>query len=264
MNTHSPGLIDIYQDIARKLALPGWDPRGRLVEGAADLAWAVQKVTEEAVMATALFARKACNEKNLAMAGGVALNAKANMELYYSRTFDDIFVFPAANDAGSVIGAAAYVSEHAFGTKMVRKRMTTAYLGKEYDEDHVKRIVADSKWRAELVGEDVTPVAELVSDGKIVGWFKGRSELGPRALGNRSIIADSRKRQTWTEMNKLKGREWWRPLAPSLFEDELGSYFIEGRPHQFMAMMYKLIDGSQMKVPAVVHVDGTARVLFRW
>jgi carbamoyltransferase len=193
------------------------------------------------------------------MAGGVALNSKANMELYYSRLFSDVFIFPAATDAGAAIGAAAWVSEHLLGTKMVNQRMKNAYYGPEYKDEEVKRLVRDSKWRAEYLGDNVSSLAGLVAAGKIVTWYQGRSELCPRALGNRSIIADSRKKEMWTEINTLKGREWWRPLAPSLLESRVKNYFVEGSPHEFMIMMYKFVNELKSRVPAVCHVDGTAR-----
>ena len=103
-----------------------WDPRGKLNQDAANVAWAVQKVTEEAILATAQWAKKHTGEDKVALAGGVALNAKANMELHYARIFNDMFIFPAANDAGGPIGAAAYVYEHILGGKMKRQRFKTS------------------------------------------------------------------------------------------------------------------------------------------
>jgi carbamoyltransferase len=251
-----------YKFIANSL-YPGsrvpWDPRGELHPDAVNLAWAVQAVTEEAMLHLAKWAREHTGEDRLALAGGVALNAKANMVIHYSKTFNDMFIFPAANDAGTPIGAAAWVYEHILGGKMKRQRLRTVYLGPEYSDDEVRRVVERGGWNAKYIGDDVNPVIDLVVKGNVVAWYQGRAELGPRALGNRSIIADPRRREMWSIVNKIKGREWWRPLAPSLLEEDAGKYFIDPVPHQFMILMFKYRDDMCEVVPAVCHVDQTAR-----
>jgi carbamoyltransferase len=236
-----------------------WDPRGDLHPDAVDLAWAVQAVTEEVMLHLARWAREHTGEGNLGLAGGVALNAKANMVIHYSKTFNDIFIFPAANDAGTPIGAAAYVYEHVLGGKMRRQRLKTVYLGPEYSDEDVKKVVERGGWNAKYIGDDVNEVVDLIVKGFVVAWFQGRAELGPRALGNRSIIADPRRKDMWGVVNRIKGREWWRPLAPSLLEEDTGKYFIEPVPHQFMILMFKYKPEMCEVVPAVCHVDGTAR-----
>jgi carbamoyltransferase len=236
-----------------------WDPHGDLHPDAVDLAWAVQSVTEEVMLHLAKWARERTGEDKLALAGGVALNAKANMVIHYSKTFNDIFIFPAANDAGTPIGAAAYVYEHVLGGKMKRQRLKTVYLGPEYGDEDVKRVVERGGWSARYVGDDVNEVVDLIVKGFVVAWYQGRAELGPRALGNRSIIADPRRKDMWGIVNRIKGREWWRPLAPSLLEEDASKYFIEPVPHQFMILMYKYKPEMCEVVPAVCHVDQTAR-----
>ena len=237
-----------------------WDPHGEINQDAADVAWAVQKVTEEAVLATAQWAKKHTGEDKVALAGGVALNAKANMELYYAKIFNDMFIFPAANDAGGPIGAAAYVYEHILGGKMKRQRLKNVYLGPEYDDETIKKVVQDSKFKAEYIGEDVNTVADLVAKGYIVTWYQGRAELGPRALGNRSIIADPTRKDYWKLVNYIKGREWWRPLAPSLLDEEKETYFKDPVSHEFMILMLRYKDEDACKrVPVTCHVDLTAR-----
>ena len=250
-----------YINIARKLVGNlKWDPHGEMNQDAADIAWAVQKVTEEAVLATAQWAKKHTGEDKVALAGGVALNAKANMELYYARIFNDMFIFPAANDAGSPIGAAAYVYEHILGGKMKRQRLKNVYLGPEYDDDTVKKIVRDSKFKAEYIGEDVNAVADLIAKGYIITWYQGRAELGPRALGNRSIVADPTRKEYWRLVNDIKGREWWRPLAPSLLDEDKDTYFKDPVSHEFMILMFRYKDEEMCKrVPVTCHVDLTAR-----
>jgi len=236
-----------------------WNPHGDLHPDAVDLAWAVQSVTEETMLHLAKWAREHAGEGNLGLAGGVALNAKANMVIHYSKLFNDIFIFPAANDAGTPIGAAAWVYEHVLGGKMKRRRLRTVYLGPEYGDDEVRKVVESGGWSAKYIGDDVNEVVDLVVKGFVVAWFQGRAELGPRALGNRSIIADPRRRDMWGVVNRIKGREWWRPLAPSLLEEDANKYFIEPVPHQFMILMYKYRSEMCEVVPAVCHVDQTAR-----
>ena len=254
--------LDIYNRIANKITggKLKWDPHGEMNQDAADAAWAVQKVTEEAVLATAQWAKKHTGEDKVALAGGVALNAKANMELHYARIFNDMFIFPAANDAGGPIGAAAYVYEHILGGKMKRQRLRNVYLGPEYDDDTVKKAVRDSGFKAEYIGEDVNPVADLVAKGQIITWYQGRAELGPRALGNRSIIADPTRKDYWKLVNYIKGREWWRPLAPSLLDEDKDTYFKDPVSHEFMILMLRYKDEEACeRVPVTCHVDLTAR-----
>jgi len=236
-----------------------WDVRGDLHPDAVDLAWAVQSVTEETMLHLARWTKENVGGDKLGLAGGVALNAKANMVIHYSKLFNDMFIFPAANDAGTPIGAAAWVYEHVLGGKMKRGRLRTVYLGPEYGDDEVRKVVERGGWNARYVGDDVNEVVDLVVKGHVVAWYQGRAELGPRALGNRSIIADPRRRDMWGVVNKIKGREWWRPLAPSLLEEDAGKYFIDPVPHQFMILMYRYKPEMCEVVPAVCHVDQTAR-----
>ena len=236
-----------------------WNPRGQLDKEAANVAWSIQRLTEELLLATAEFSKSNSKETRLALAGGVALNAKATMELHYSKIFDEIFIFPAANDAGSPVGAAAYVHENVIGDKMKNERLRNVYLGPEYDDDDVRGLVTNSKFNADYIGDQVGAVADLVTKGKIIYWYQGRAELGPRALGNRSIVADPRDKDMWGRMNQIKGREWWRPLAPSLLEEDLNRYFLDGKPHEFMVLMYRFLAEMGEAVPAVCHVDSTAR-----
>jgi carbamoyltransferase len=255
-------IFEPYVFIANSL-YPGervpWDIRGDLHPDAVDLAWAVQAVTEETMLHLAKWAKEHTGEDKLGLAGGVALNAKANMVIHYSKLFNDMFIFPAANDAGGPIGAAAWVYEHVLGGKMKRQRLKTVYLGPEYSDEEVKKVVERGGWNAKYVGDDVNEVVDLIVKGYVVTWYQGRAELGPRALGNRSIIADPRRKDMWGIVNRIKGREWWRPLAPSLLEDDANKYFVDPVPHQFMILMYKFRPEMCEVVPAVCHVDQTAR-----
>ncbi len=237
----------------------GWDPRTEPTKSVANLAWHVQNFTEKAVEETAKWAKEQTKENNIALAGGVALNAKASMRLHYSRLYNEMFVFPAANDAGTAIGAAAYVHEHVLGEEMRHGRLNDVYLGSDYDDALVKDTVKKGKWKGEYVGDNLGRVADLVSRGHIIGWFQGRAELGPRALGNRSIIADPTRADTWRRVNEMKGREFWRPLAPSVLKEDMKTYFDKPVDHRFMVLMFKMTGEGSKRTPAICHVDVTSR-----
>jgi len=126
-------------------------------------------------------------------------------------------------------------------------RLNNVYLGPEYSDDEVKKVVQRSKFKAEYIGDDVGVVADLVAKGEIVTWYQGRAELGPRALGNRSIVADPTRPEYWKVVNDIKGREWWRPLAPSLLDEDKDVYFRDPVSHEFMILMFYAI---RMRRPA--------------
>lgn len=252
----------MYSQIADFLAgdLPlNWNPRENPTTPAANLAWHVQDFTENLVEATASWAKEQTGEKRIALAGGVALNAKANMKLHHSGMYEELFIFPGANDAGGSIGAAAYVYEHYLGEKMRHGPLADIYLGPEYDDTYVKDVVSKGKWKAEFIGSEVSKVSDLVSKGQIIAWYQGRAELGPRALGNRSIIADPTQEDTWRTLNKLKGREFWRPLAPSLLAEDKETYFKNPVDHSYMILMFQMTEEGAKRAPAICHVDMTSR-----
>jgi carbamoyltransferase len=236
-----------------------WDTHAGVSGDVADLAWQLQHFTEQMMISIARWAKAATGEKSVALAGGVALNAKANMELYYSGLFDRMFVFPAANDSGAPIGAAAYVYRNVLGGKMANERIEQVFLGPEYPDEVISSAISRSKWRSQRIGSDTNPIADIVAKGGVVGWFQGRSELGPRALGNRSIIADPRKKDNWALVNGIKGREPWRPLAPSVRSGEESAYFENPTDARFMILMLRMTHDASQRVPAVCHVDGTSR-----
>ena len=236
-----------------------WNPRGELDRTVSNTAWSTQKITEDAMLSLARWTKANTGENKLAMAGGVALNAKANMEMYYSHIFDDIFVFPAADDSGSTAGAAAYVYEHSLGGRIKNIRLRNVYLGPEYEDEEIRKLVNESRLKAEYIGDAVDPVARMLTQGKIIGWYQGRGEFGRRALGNRSIVADPRNKKMWHEVNMIKGREWWRPVAPSLLENSMNNYFVTPKEHPFMIMMYRFTVEGAKRIAAVCHVDETTR-----
>lgn len=238
-----------------------WDHNSlnNIPKNTADLAFCLQLFIEKELLNLVNWTNKNCNEKYLALAGGVALNSKANMEIYYSKLFKDLFIFPAANDAGTSIGAAAYVSEHILNIKMKRTKLESVSLGPEYQEDMIKKLIQKSKLNAEYIGDDATPVANLINKDKIIMWYAGRSELGPRALGNRSIIANPKNKKNFYLLNQIKGREWWRPLAPSVIDEDMEKFFITPTNNRFMVMMFKMKKFCINYLPAICHLDNTSR-----
>jgi len=236
-----------------------WNPRAEINSTCADIAWMLQEISEQTVVALARIAREEAGEPMLAMAGGVALNAKANMKIRDGRLFSDLFVFPAAGDSGTAVGAAAYVSEAVLGKKMETRRLTNVYLGPRYSDDELLAIMKSRGLKGDRIGDDGFPIAERVSKGEIVCVYQGRAELGPRALGNRSIVADPRKAENSKRVNGLKGREWWRPLAPSVLQEDLSRYFMDPAENGFMTELMRLTKEGRAALPAVAHVDGTTR-----
>ena len=236
-----------------------WEPKIEISSHIANIAWHVQDFTEKIVEATASWAKNRTQSPKIVLAGGVSLNAKANMKLHSSRMFHDMFVFPAANDAGGPVGAAAYVYEHVLGGKMLQNKIEDVNLGPMYNEETVENAIKHSKFKAEYIGDDLTPLAELVSKGGKLGLHNGRSELGPRALGGRSLVANPIRRETWKEVNSLKGREFWRPLSPSILAEEKNLYLESPVDNEFMTLMFRMTQYGRDKAPSVCHVDGTTR-----
>jgi carbamoyltransferase len=230
----------------------------KLNQTACDYAHTMQSFFENLLLGVAERIKSETGQKNLVLSGGSALNAKANMELHYSKIFGNISVFPAANDSGGPIGAAAYAYSE-LGGVISHGRLSSVYLGDSYSEDEVKASVIKSKLKSEKVGDDISGVLSAIEKGMVVGFYNGRSELGPRALGNRSIVADPRNRGTWDKVNTIKGREWWRPLAPSLLENSMKKYFVDPVRHEFMVMMFHTTKSAEENAPAINHVDMTAR-----
>jgi len=146
-------------------------------------------------------------------------------------------------------------------------RLRSVYLGPEYSDEEVRGAIEASKLRAKYVGDDVNEVADLIAKGNVVTWYQGRSELGPRALGNRSILADPRDKEMWKRLNAIKGMEFWRPLAPSLLEEDKDEYFVDPVAHEFMILMFRFRDSMSGRIPAVYHEcsiwNGKCQVLLR-
>jgi carbamoyltransferase len=263
-------------------------PEERITRREMDLAKSIQEVTEEIVLRIARHAREVTGCAKLCMAGGVALNCVANGRLLRERVFDDLWIQPAAGDAGGALGA-AYAAYHGAleGPREAdgaRDRMQGAYLGPEFSAAQIRELLDARGYPYEEIADDAAwaeRVAALLADEKVVGLFQGRMEWGPRALGNRSIVGDARSPKMQSLMNlKIKQRESFRPFAPSVLEERAADFFELDRPSPYMLLCADVVSSRRKPVggdpengdliewvqqirsdvPAITHVDGSARI----
>ncbi len=230
-----------------------------------DIAGALQMVTEEVMVHLAREARARTASENLCLAGGVALNCVANAEILKSGIFENMYIEPTANDAGTAFGAAYSVWCNRLGGQKPEP-INSAFLGPEFeDEDVLKALENQAGLHWERVPNIETAAAQLIARGEIVAWFQGRMEVGPRALGHRSILADPRDPCMRQKLNdEVKFREEFRPYCPSVLEDHVKDWFEIGSvipiPAKYMLVAIKVKPERQSQIPAVVHVDGSARI----
>jgi len=288
---YATGLTMCREEIWEELfGLPKRESESDITQPYMDMALAIQQITEEIVLRMADTAGELTGCEDLVMAGGVSLNCVANGRLLRKRKFKRIWIQPAAGDAGGALGA-AYAAWHIWKgadreQRSVgdRDRMAGAYLGPEFTEQEIRRVArkygAPSKQYSDfdLLCKDT---AELLSEGFVVGWFQGRMEYGPRALGNRSILGDPRNERMQKKLNlKIKYREGFRPFAPSVLEEEIAAYFDLDLPSPYMLLvasvkkekrhpipedfnsleMYDRLYHVRSEIPAVTHVDFSARI----
>lgn len=228
----------------------------------ADLAASVQAVLEENYFALLRHVARETLATRLCLAGGVALNCAANGKLYEQTPFQEIYIQPAAHDAGTSIGAAQYVWHQIF-RKPREFAMRHVYYGPSHDSAEIRTALNEADANFQELPEDelVRRTAETIATGKIVGWFQGRMEFGPRALGNRSILADPRRANMKDILNRrIKYREPFRPFCPSILAERVGDYFETGKPSPFMVMAYPIKAAKRDSVPAITHKDGTGRL----
>jgi carbamoyltransferase len=253
-------------------------PEGPLTQREMDLARSVQAVTEEVMLRMARHVHRETGEKNLCLAGGVALNCVANGRLLREGPFERIWVQPAAGDAGGALGAALlayYDRTGASRTVSPSDAMQGSFLGPAFSDDEIEAFLHERSVPYERLDEEalVERTAALLAEGKVVGWFQGRMEFGPRALGHRSILADPRGLDTQTLVNlKIKFRESFRPFAPSVLEERAEAVFALGDESPYMLLVGPVRGATtggeglarrhhaRSPVPAVTHVDGSARV----
>ena len=233
---------------------PDWRAFGP--DAHADLAASVQRRLEEMLLELASWLHAQTGESRLALAGGVALNCVANARLYAEGPFDEVWVQPAAGDAGTALGAALVVAQ-SLGDGI--RPMRTAALGREWSEEELRSWLTSAGVAFERVDDVAAVVADVLADDGIVGWFQGRSEFGPRALGHRSLLADPRRAENTERLNDVKGREQFRPVAPMVLEERAAEIFSGRLPSPHMLFTHAVKPEWRDRIPAVVHVDGSAR-----
>jgi carbamoyltransferase len=227
-----------------------------------DVAASLQHTLEEIEMALILNLQRQTGSKNLCMAGGVALNSAFNGKILPNTPFAEIYIQPAAGDAGTSLGVCYYIYHQILGQPRTFE-MTSAYTGPSFSQDEIHAALARAGLKGEVLADDVLcdRAAEAVAQSNVVGWFQGRLEWGPRALGNRSIIADPRFAETKDILNaRIKKREKFRPFAPAVLQEAVGDYFDQSYPDPFMLKVYNVLPDKQAVIPAVTHVDGTGRL----
>jgi carbamoyltransferase len=197
--------------------------------------------------------------RNVCLAGGVALNSKANGKIIASGLVEKVFVQPAASDDGVALGAALAPYLDDYG-KLPNNPMRHGYWGPAFDDDAIESALRTYKLRYTRLPDPAVTAAELLAHGKILGWFQGRMEFGPRALGSRSILADPRDPEMNAKVNNaVKFREWWRPFAPSLKKEAAGEYLESATDSPFMILTAQVRAEKRSVIPSVTHVDGSAR-----
>ena len=236
-------------------------PESEATERQQNIAASIQKITEEIVLKMVNSLYKETSLTNLCIAGGVALNCVVNGKIWRETPFKNIFIQPAAGDAGGAVGVAFYIWNSILGNP--RKFIwQDNYLGPQFSGDKIKTFLEERKIPYEKLEKKalVKKVAKLITDGAIIGWYQGRMEWGPRALGNRSVLADPRRKDMKELVNKMiKFREEFRPFAPSMLEEYAGDYLDMDIPSPYMLFTAHVKEEKKSVILAVTHVDGTSR-----
>lgn len=246
--------------LARELG-PARGPGEPLLDRHKDIAASVQARLEEVMVAFARHALARCGSKNLCLAGGVALNSVANRKVLDESGCAGLFVMPASHDAGAAIGAAFLLACERGPLRRPEGGLGRAAFGALWDAADVERFLEEAGVPSTRTHDLPAAVADDVAKGLVVGFHNGRDEAGPRALGSRSLFADPRRPEMRDHLNrKVKGREDFRPLAPMLREEDVPAYFVDPVPSPFMLLTARANDLGREKIPAALHVDGTARL----
>jgi carbamoyltransferase len=227
-----------------------------------DVAASLQAMLEEAEFALVNKLQRETGQTALCMAGGVALNSAFNGKVLPQTQFREIYIQPAAGDAGTSLGVCFYIYHQILGQPRAFV-LDHAYTGPRYANGTAADALQHYGLRYSELGEGelTAEAAHIVAQGDVLGWFQGRMEWGPRALGNRSIIADPRRDDMKDTLNaRIKHRESFRPFAPSILEEAVGDYFDQRYPDPFMIKVYNVLPEKRAEIPAVTHVDGTGRL----
>jgi carbamoyltransferase len=258
----TPSIGRVYSDHLVSVLGPPRDPGDEIDELHWNVAASVQQHLEEVYLHLVRSVQEQTGSTNLALAGGVALNAVANGRIRPETAIEGLYVQPAAGDSGTAVGAAYHVWNQVLGQPRSFV-MEHAYTGPAYTDEESLAAASAAGFDAQLLDDDTLfpLVAERIEAGDVVGWFQGRMEFGPRALGNRSIVVDPRRHDMKDVLNaRIKHREPFRPFAPSVLADRVGEWFEQDYPSPFMVLVYKTRAEKRELIPAVNHVDDTGRV----
>jgi carbamoyltransferase len=230
-----------------------------LVQAHFDIARSLQLVLEESVIELARWVRQETGSTRVCLAGGVALNCVMNARLRDAGVFEDVWVQPAAGDAGTALGAALWVDARQQPHEC-HYHMEHAYLGPSFRDDEIEAFLKWSKLSYRRLDHVAGETADILARGQVIGWFQGRMEFGPRALGARSILASPVEAEMQARLNEIKDREDFRPVAPVVLEEDAAEWFVGAEVAPFMLFVYDVVPDKVDRIPAVRHVDGTARV----
>jgi carbamoyltransferase len=252
------GTYTISQVDLKEVFGPARQRGGPLQKNHFDIARSLQLVLEESAVELARWLRDRTGAENLCMAGGVALNCVMNARVRDAAAFRRVWVQPAAGDAGTALGAALWTDFQECKSKTWA--MEHAFLGPEYPAEEIEAFLQRGKIRYRRLEDIAARTAEILQQDRIVGWFQGRMEFGPRALGARSILASPLSPDMQQRLNEIKDREDFRPVAPVVLEEEAADWFVGAQASPFMLFVYEVAPGKAARIPAVRHVDGTARI----
>ncbi len=237
-------------------------PGSEITKRHQDVAASLQAMLEEAEFVMVRRLQRESGQKALCMAGGVALNSAFNGKVLPETDFSDIYIHPAAGDAGTALGVCYFIYHHVLGQSRTYV-MNGAYTGPQFTNGHIETVLKQHGVSYEALDQQtlLERAADVLARGDVLGWFQGRMEWGPRALGNRSILADSRRADMKDVLNsRIKHRENFRPFAPSILLETVGEYFDQDYPDPFMVKVYNVRPEKRADIPAVTHVDGSGRL----
>lgn len=252
----SPVIGRIFSDRFAETFGPPREPGSSLTDREHDIAASLQLRLEEVAFHVLNRLHEQTGMTDLGLAGGVAYNSVMNGKILLHTPFRRVFVQPAAGDSGTALGVCYEICKR-------RQPMLGAYTGPEFSNDQIREALTNARLDFETYADDdlTKRAAQDIADGLVVGWFQGRMEFGPRALGNRSIVVDPRRAEMKDILNdRIKKREPFRPFAPSILEDHVGDYFEQTHPAPSMLMVYQVRPERRAEIPAVTHVDGSGRL----
>ena len=259
---HTHGCSQWLSPLFEEIFGPKRNPNDPYDQRHYDIAYALQHAVERAGVHVAQHLHTVTEQTNLCMAGGVTLNCLMNKRIIEETSFENFYFMPIANDAGTALGSALYYYHHMLKQDR-QKELQSVYLGSSFSNEEIEAVLQKEKVAYRRCENIAAEAARHIADGKITGWFQGRMEAGPRALGNRSIVVSPLDKGMKDKLNeRVKKREFFRPFAPSVLEEKVGEYFRmpKGQPSPHMMLIGDVLDDKKEVIPAVTHADGTARV----